>query len=254
MNSIRCNAYLGVEQGDYVKRIGSNQTGSADREDIGVSKLRDIIARRMTEKVLADPLAPLPINERPRTAVDSLLATAGNAPFHYQTAKQHREKLSSAVPWRMYKLDAVSCRTLLDRLINRPEVSIIRDMLAAADYVILTTWTPDPDDDTSASNTDAQPFVGSLRNMEHIAAGGAAIQNVLLLATEAGWSTYWSSGGILKSAEIFELLEIPTSEILLGAVFLFPSDRANTETRPGKLREARGGVSDWSRWVAVPNE
>ena len=218
-----------------------------------MSELKAVIERRITEKVLADLTAPIPVRENSLADIDSLLASAGNAPFHYQSSQRHREKLSSPVPWRMYKLDGANCRVLLSRLIDRSETGIIRNMLAAADYVILTTWTPDPIDGSHELASDAS-VLGSLRNMEHIAAGSAAVQNLLLLATEAGWSTYWSSGGILRSEEIFDLLDIPTTEILLGAIFLFPAERPAAETRQGKLRDARGSVDDWSKWLVVAAE
>ncbi|MEM6495347.1 MAG: hypothetical protein AAF709_01330 [Pseudomonadota bacterium] len=218
-----------------------------------MSELKAVMERRITEKVLVDPAAPIAVGDNSLADIDNLLASAGNAPFHYQTSQRHREKLSSPVPWRMYKLDGANCRALLRRLIDRSETVIIRNMLAAADYVILTTWTPDPVDESHQLGSDAS-FLGNMRNMEHIAAGSAAVQNLLLLATEAGWSTYWSSGGVLRSEEIFDLLDIPTKEILLGAIFLFPAERPTAETRQGKLRDARGSVDDWSKWVVVAPE
>ena len=216
-----------------------------------MSELKPVMKRRATEKVLADPSSPLPAGEEPRARIDELLAHAANAPFHYQATKDHRAQLTSPVPWRMYKLDATNCRNLLRHLINQTETGIIRDMLAAADWLVLATWTPDADPASDMSPRELELFAGSARNMEHIAAAGAAIQNFLLLATEGGWSTYWSSGGVLRSDEVFGLCDIPDREILLGAVFLFPAEAPDVERRPGKLRDARGAVDDWSRWVEV---
>ncbi|MEM6616574.1 MAG: nitroreductase family protein [Pseudomonadota bacterium] len=217
-----------------------------------MSGLKSAMKTRVTEKVLVDPRDPLPVPDQGRDAIDDILADAAFAPFHYPCAPDHREHLPSMVPWRTYKFDAANCRALLSEIIDREEASIIRNMLAAADWLILATWTPDVEKGEAAETDNADPFRGTLRNMEHIAAGSAMIQNMLLLATEAGWRSYWSSGGLLKSDEIFTRCGIPTREILLGAVFLSPAEAAgDVDRRPGKLRDSRGAVSDWSRWVEI---
>jgi len=61
--------------------------------------------------------------------------------------------------------------------------------------------------------------------MEHIAAGSAAIQNVLLGATSRGKRNYWSTGGaLLRSSGLRKKLNIPMDEILLGAIFIYPQE------------------------------
>ena len=72
---------------------------------------------------------------------------------------------------------------------------------------------------------DEEPgFAATLANMEHIAAAAAAIENLLLAATARGVSNYWSSGGVLRSQIVRQLLAIPPAEIVLGAIFFFPKE------------------------------
>lgn len=212
------------------------------------SNLNDILTNRVTSKVLADPKNPLPPKGLDRSEVDKWLAFAGQAPFHHQAERAHKGDLSSPVPWRMYKFDADSCREFLAHLNENADAGKICDMLAACDAMVLATWTPDaPNGDLSNDTL----FEGTERNMEHVAAASAAVQNLLLLATEANWRTYWSTGGVLRTPQTFDRYGISNSEILLGAIFIYPQDVGDAEIRKGKLCDARGDVGDWSRWVAV---
>ena len=207
--------------------------------------ISQIIRSRQTSKVLGDIDQPLESTGLEREEIDVWLEAAGNAPFHYQAERLHREKLASQVPWRMYKLDAHACRELLSELkISAPEAGKILNMLAACDALILATWTPDQCD------ADQFMFKGTERNMEHIAAASAAVQNLILMATGAGYRTYWSSGGVLRTPVVFERFDIPLCEILLGAIFIYPDDVGSSEIKEGKLKDARGELKDWSRWVS----
>lgn len=175
-----------------------------------------------------------------------ILAAAAWAPFHKPAGKQHRSReLAGIEPWRCYALDAEQCRALRLRLIDAGDATKIPQLLAVADYLIQVTWLPE------SKQSEDVLFDPSIQNMEHIAAASSAIQSMLLAATDKGIPNYWSSGGRLRAAEVFELLEIPAEEILLGSVFFFPKDLAAAEVKPGALRESRGAVSGWSRSVVV---
>lgn len=214
----------------------------------GYSILKETLNKRVTSKVLADPKNPLEPKGIERSEIDDWLASAGQAPFHHQAERVHKDDLSSPVPWRMYKFDAASCRELLTYLNENADAGKICNMLAACDAMVLATWTPDaPIEDMK----DCILFDGTERNMEHVAAASAAVQNLLLLATEAGWRTYWSTGGVLRKPQVFNRYSMSNSEILLGAIFIYPQDVGDAEIRKGKLCDARGEVSDWSRWVTV---
>ncbi len=152
--------------------------------------------------------------------------------------------MSSFVPWRAYALDAGACHRLRQKLINVGDDTKIVQMLAAATALIQVTWLPNP----PKGATDA-PFEATLENMEHIAAASAAIQNMLLAATARSFESYWSSGGALRETQVFDWLAIPQKEILLGAIFLFPTDADGVETATGKLREKRGPIESWAKWL-----
>jgi len=202
----------------------------------------DIAKRRRTVKLLPDPAAPLPGPGLDRARVEALLAAAGWAPFHYACAAA-RGGAGAVEPWRVHALDKPACTALIPRLATLPKPpGKIANMLAAADALVLVTWLPEEGGaDWAASDT----------NMEHIAAGGAMIQTLLLAATEAGIGSYWSSGGVL-AAEAKDMLGIGAGERLLGAIFLWPDAADDVEAAPGKLRERRSGPEKWARWVEVP--
>lgn len=209
--------------------------------------LDSAIRTRTTRKVLANADHPTP-GSLSREQVLELLATAGWAPFHRPCDESHRSQaaLTGIEPWRFHTLLAEQCRHTKEFLLagtQREQAGKIPLMLAAADALILATWLPNPPDTRSAEGL----FDPSLANMEHIAAAAAAIQNLCLAATARGIANYWSSGGVLRSPESFQFLSIPTDEILLGAVFLFPEDTRSAEVVSSKLRERRTSVEHWAR-------
>jgi len=204
-----------------------------------------VIRERRTTKVLADaPLPPIGLRE----TVEALAATAGWAPFHRVAARAHTESgaLSSIVPWRFHLLDAPACRALREVLLARGDRSKIPRMLGAATALIQATWLPNP-----PKGPVTGLFEATEENMEHVAAAGAAVQNLLLAATARGIASYWSSGGALRGAEAFGWMGIPAGEILLGSVFLFPAETGDAEVNPGSHRDRRGAPADWARWVEL---
>lgn len=210
-----------------------------------MSSLHDAIRTRRTTKVFAESPLDLPTD---RDQIDGLIEAAAWAPFHRPAHKSHLTgEHDSLVPWRMYAVDADGCRELRSRLLDSGDAGKLPQMLAAAHAVVQCTWLPDP---PAAVDFDGL-FEPTINNMEHIAAAGAAVEHLLLAATEQGYETYWSSGGALRFPNAFGWLGIPLGEILLGAVFLFPSDETGTTRVPGKLRERRGDVRTWSRWVEL---
>ena len=211
-------------------------------------KTSEAISRRRTDKVLGEPQSALPIGNYPHEQIDEFLKTAGNAPFHYASHTTHHKELSSCTPWRAYKLDATGCRKLMDAMIHSGDTTKIPNMLAAADYLLQITWLPDPQDENEKCET---AFMGTQRNMEHIAAASAFTQSLLIAATDAGFRTYWSSGGPLRSDKVFSMLDIPVGEILLGSIFLFPQDVGNSEIKAGGMHDRRGALEDWSSWREV---
>ena len=212
--------------------------------------INQIIKSRKTQKVLAEQ--PLPITSTNNSIINELLELAAAAPYHFKCCEEHKnEPLNSCLPWRSYTLDAKSCRLLLEYIEqNEIKTGKIANLLAAADALIITTWLPD-EIEKESSESEPLPFIGSIRNMEHIAAASAAIQNILLGATARDIPNYWSSGGKLRANVLRDFLEIPLSEILLGAIFLFPKNsiELGVQIKDGAVREHGKEVNTWSKAI-----
>lgn len=206
----------------------------------------DVIRRRATLKVLAEVDRPVAISPEVAAAnrplVLDALRVAGWAPFHYA-----RDEGGLAEPWRAHVLWAERCRVIAPRLgewvPDLKSTNKIPKMLSACGALVLATWIPqfyDLDERTAS-----QVAVDE----EHLAAASAMVQNLLLLLTAHGMGTYWSSGGPLGSAPVFEHLGIPTSERLLAAVFVeYPETLGEPLDRlPGKHRDSRS--DGWIREV-----
>ncbi len=218
-----------------------------------MTTLEAILSRR-TLKVLVDPDNPWPPEDIPDEYLKEFLLAAEMAPFHYPCHRSHREGsvMNSIVPWRFYGMNSSSCRSLLSWIRKQGiDSGKIAGMLAAAGNMQLVTWLPGP----PATGGSDRLFEPSLENMEHIAATSAAIQNLLIAATARDIPSYWSSGGILREDPVRQLIGIPSQEILLGAIFLFPAkDRfpgRPMETIDGKLRSQKGPQSGWSRGLEL---
>lgn len=218
------------------------------------------IIKRKTQKVLAE--SPLEIfkdkNEFDNT-LSELLELAASAPYHHKCDKKYRNDtdLDSCLPWRIYVLDASTCRVLYEH-IEKEQIKAgkISNMLAAADALLMVTWLPDPikSDKTDLSKDEAEiSFEGTIKNMEHIAAASAAIQNILIGATARNIPNYWSSGGQLRMPKLRGYLKISLDEILLGAIFLFPEklDDLKTTVKEGSLRDQGKELKTWSKWVQL---
>lgn len=215
-----------------------------------------IAKARRTIKVFAEQ--ELPVTQGPHL-VERLLACAGWAPFHKACQPEHRqETLGGIEPWRFHWLDAGQCRQLGQRVNGRESAGKIPVMLNAAQSLIIATWLPNPASAgwQSLASQSAVPlkesFEPTLDNVEHIAAASAAVQSLLLAATAAGVESYWSSGGVLRSAEILQLLQIPDNQRFLGAIFLFPTElpeNSSAEIATSKLRLQRSSPTAWSRKV-----
>ena len=215
-------------------------------------KLSQALLERRTSKLIGDISNPENQNSGVDEIIDSILTEAGNAPFHYPCAKAHQQDLSSPVPWRAYKLNQQACQTLMQKLLDMGDQTKVPNMLAAAEYLVQVTWLPEPG--SIASNVpvkEGAQFEGSLRNMEHIAGASAFCQSLLLSVTGYGFRTYWSSGGVLRSPDVFKLLNISDQEILLGSLFLFPQKPEFSEIKPGSMADKRGEITDWSREVKL---
>ncbi len=220
------------------------------KEEVNIDS---IIKRRKTQKVLPDSAWPIIMEDaQSDSLINELLELAASAPYHYASHSSHTEssELKSTLPFRFYVLDSKKCR-ITSEFIDEEKIAAgkIKNMLDAADVLFIVTWLPEPTG--NANVEDEATYDGSLKNMEHIAAASSAIQNVLIGATSRNIPNYWSSGGVLRKAPLRDYLSIPTSEILLGAIFLFPKDAEQRECfiKPGGLRDIGKELSSWSKKI-----
>ena len=202
----------------------------------GGGDLAGLIRGRRTEKVLGDVDHPAPVSSRlaeeRRSQILDAIRTAGWAPFHYA-----RDVDGIAEPWRVHYLSHELCHRLAVEL--RDDFKVMSKeprLLAGCGAMVLVTWLPEADMDGAANQA------AKARDEEHLAAASAMVQNLLLLLTEMGLGSYWSSGGILREPSMFKRLGIPEREKLLAAVFVeFPEARApGAERKPGGQRPRRG--------------
>ncbi len=217
----------------------------------------DAINTRRTAKVLAEgPWTPSLTQDEQEKLSEHLLNLAAKAPYHYKSAERYKIGMqSSSLPFRCYTLDGATCNALASKLeaLDPPPGKIL-NMLWAAELLIITTWLPDIFGTPPEQRImEPLPFVGNLRNMEHIAATSAAIQNMLLGATAEEYPNYWSSGGVLRQDAARKILQISMEEIMLGAVFIFPKDALEkaSQTMPGKLREEGKALPNFSKKVTL---
>ena len=190
----------------------------------------------------------------------AMLETAAWAPFHKRAAEQYLSgKTNAPMPWRFHVLDGDACSDLLaflqkqneqnpDSKWSRAWQSKITNMVAACGALVQATWLPDPVDQTGQpASQDVQVF--TQKNIEHVAAAGGAVQSLLVAAESHQWLSYWSSGGILRDEDVFDYLHIDTREQLIGSIFLAPSAHTASKIMSGGLRDQRGALAGWIRWV-----
>lgn len=213
----------------------------------------NIIKKRKTQKVLAEEVWPITTDQTAlHQTLDELLDLAAHAPYHKKCDPHHTEgELTSCLPWRFYVLDTINCRALLDYISkNEIKAGKVINMLSAADAVLLVTWLPDASEITYEEECNVL-FDGNMKNMEHIAGASAAIQNVLLGATARDIPNYWSSAGVLRLEPLRSYIGIPLSEIVLGALFLFPKDSEERDVfiKEGQMRNQGKEKETWSKMI-----
>ena len=161
--------------------------------------LQSVIKTRQTMKVLARLDSPVDIAPeicaKNRPLILEAIRVAGWAPFHYA-----RNVDSIAEPWRFHVLWHPACRKIARDFLrcfpdSKPN-NKLPAMLSACGAVVIVNWLPQPD--LSESTEQARQV-----NEEHLAATAAAVQNLLLLLTALNMGTYWSSGGQLRTPEMF---------------------------------------------------
>lgn len=221
-----------------------------------ISAIDSVIQKRKTLKVFGDLDSPSAIPEDFNDRINESIKVANWAPFHYPSNAVHRQgSMNSMVPWRFYALSQETCLELGHCLSDSPNSKVDKDskivrMLSACGGLVMVTWLPEPEEN-SLDQSEKRKMVKQTIRDEHIAAAGAATQNLLLASEARKIQTYWSSGGILQSEPCFQLCGIPEGQKLMGAIFMFPEQYSNMQTVPGKLRDKRGSQDSWMSWVKI---
>jgi nitroreductase len=234
--------------------VSTQNADSAPEDSSGLlSIFHKIASERKTTKVLATDDLEV---DQDRHVIERMIACAGWAPFHKVCSSEHRSDgvMSGIEPWRFHLVDSDVCRQLRSRVQTMEGAGKIPAMLSAAKTLVMATWLPNPLQSQPPAGAVASYFDPTEGNVEHIAAAAAAVQSLLLAATAAGLPNYWSSGGVLRSHQVFSWLGIPSREQLLGAIFLFPQQlphKPHAEVVFSKLRDQRSAQTSWSRWVSL---
>ena len=149
--------------------------------------LRELAEARRTHKAFG----PEPV---PREALLELLGVAAFAPTHHMTQ-----------PWRFRVLGRESLAAL--KVAGGEKEA---EKLDRAPTLVLATAV----------------LTGDLiQDEEDVCAAAAAIQLVLLAATERGLATYWRTPSVLRGKKGREILAIPDGERVLGLLHFGPAAR-----------------------------
>lgn len=204
-------------------------------------KLQEAIKTRRTLKVLSQENVEVKDVSKD---VQEILEMGGKAPFHYANINTVDKELKSLAPWRFYVLDGEQCRKLADIFVEKGiNGGKITQMLRSAQSLIQVTWCPEVSEDGEV--------LLDQKNVEHIAATSAAIQNMLLTATALGYENYWSSGGVLREEFSKKILNIPLDEVLLASLFIFNSETKNFKTKKGALRGRQGDLESYCKQILL---
>lgn len=167
----------------------------------------------------------------PRELVQRVIEAAAWAPNHYHTepwrfivlAGKAREELgevmAEALRARLENPDSRECAALLDRERSKP---------LRAPVVIVVAIVP----------SDKPKVV----EIEEVAAGAAAVQNMLLAAEALGLGAMWRTGAPAYDPTVKRFLSIPENGHLLAFVYLGYPD-------PLPRPEAQRAASPHTRWL-----
>ncbi|MCS6801594.1 MAG: nitroreductase [Chloroflexota bacterium] len=174
-----------------------------------------IRARRTIKEYRPDPV--------PRQLIETVLQAAAWAPNHHLTQ-----------PWRFIVLEGAARIPLaeLRRALKRRE---LREKGAPPDQV-----------EAEAAESGAkllrapvlivvacQQIGDTVRREEDYSATAAAIQNMLLAATELGLGTFWTSGPLALAPETNALFDLDPSDRIVGIIHLgFPAETPAPTHRP----------------------
>lgn len=247
-----------------------DQASPADDENrsescLALENVSEVIRKRKTVKVLADPKRPVLAAEgcgqqlqESDLANDGLvrqaIELAGWAPFHYA-----RDVDNLAEPWRFHVLWRAQCQEIASLMPEwfddmKPN-NKLPAMLSACGALVIVNWLPQFDGAKASVDEPVSKEKQQQVDEEHLAATAVAVQNTMLALTAGGLGTYWSSGGMFRKSTMFEKLGISSNERLLAAIFVDYGQQftnsAVTERITGKHRSSRSHFSEWTREIEL---
>ena len=178
-----------------------------------------IYRRRSLGKVRPDPV--------PRSEIEKLLGAAVQAPNHYKVrpwrfvivAGEARNRLGEAMASGFHRRFPQVDDTGLDKERAKP--------LRAP--VIIAVGVDRPEE-------------ARVVEIENVCAAAAAVQNILLVATELGLAGYWRTGDAARDPEVKEFLGLAADQDLIAFLYLgYPETVPEMPERPG--------FDDRARWM-----
>lgn len=79
----------------------------------------------------------------------------------------------------------------------------------------------------------------NIPEIEEVLAVGCAVQNMMLVATENGVATFWSTGGMCYHPALAKQLHLANSQQILGFLFIGYTDKSHPEGRRENTAESR---------------
>ena len=178
-----------------------------------------IYSRQSIGKVKPDPL--------PRILIEQLLSAAVQAPNHHRVRPWRFIVLSSAARERLGDVMAESKR------LSAPEtpaslLDVERSRPLRAPVII-------------AVGVD-KPSEPKVLEVENICAAAAAVQNLLLAATDLGLGAIWRTGPAALDPRVKQFLGLAPDQHLIGLIYLgYPEGE--------HLRQERPGFEDRTTWM-----
>ena len=199
---------------------------SPEVETVAAAVLAAIRGRRSIGKV-----AP----ERPsRAAIEQLLEAATWAPNHHLTQ-----------PWRFFVLTGEARRALGEAMARATVGDPATHPLDEAARAAYERTAAKPLRAPVVIAVAVEPAAGAkIREVEEVAAGSAAVQNMLLAAHALGLAAIWRTGGACDEPAVKAFFDLAPEAHLLGFVYVgYPAQEP-----PVRERTPAASLTRWLGW------
>jgi nitroreductase len=197
----------------------------------GEAFLNFLLSRRSIGRVL--PQRP------PRQVIEQLLAAACAAPNHHLTRPWRFVVLAGKAREEIGRHLEAALRARLPDPASPTSVALLakeRTKLLRAPVILVVAAHPSPDP--------------RILEVEEVAAGAAAVENVLLAAQALGLGAMWRTGETAYDPAVNAALGLDPGDAIVGFVYLGYPDPA----QPPPARGPRAPFEDLTRWVGWEDE